>query len=368
MKDNIENNTPIHICLFADERSIHTRRWVLGLREMGHRVDLITLMKDNNDIGGISLGAGNKLEYFLRIGKLKKMVASINPDIFHSHHASSFGFLASFVSHPRKVLSVWGYDVIAFPFKNVIYKAIIKRALSHASYITATSRYLKDAVLSLNNRLSNIEVIPFGVDLKQFKYVERTPGDLVTIGIAKSLRPKYGIDILIRAFHKLHLKYDNLRLKIAGKGDSGPEYKKLVADLNLNELVEFTGFIEHNRLPAFLADIDIFAMPSNCLEAFGVAALEASAAGLPVVAAAVGGVPEVVNDGQTGFLVKMGVVDELAAAIEKLIVSFELRGKMGRAGREFVENNYRWENNLLAMDNLYRRVISGVNQPVAGQT
>ena len=169
---------PLHICLFSDERSIHTRRWVGALREAGHRVDLITLNKDpENDIGGITLEGtsnynriikfkpvksilgkiapqiyhshqigyqeGSKLDYFAKIGPLKKLVKKLNPDIFHSHQASSYGFLASFVEHPRKVLSVWGDDVIEFPKRNFLYKAFIKRSVSSAYHITATSCFLK---------------------------------------------------------------------------------------------------------------------------------------------------------------------------------------------------------------------------------
>ncbi len=351
---------PIKVCIFADERSIHTRRWVEGLRLIGLEVDLITLIKErDNDIGAIPLGSESKVSYITKIGKLRSIVGELRPDIFHSHHASSYGFIASFVKHPRKILSVWGYDVIAFPLKNRLYQAIVKRALSHAHYITVTSRYLKETVLKLDGKLNNIEVIPFGVDLEQFRYVERSPGDRIIIGIAKSLMPKYGIDILIRAFYMLRLKYPNLRLKIAGKGDYGPEYKKLAEDLKLSDFVEFVGFINHRELLSFFNEINIFAMPSIVDdESFGVAALEASSTGLPVVASRVGGVPEVINDNITGFLIERKDVDGLAQALEKLILNPQLRVDMGKAGRKFVEENYDWNANLVSMKKLYEKILA----------
>lgn len=348
------------ICIFGDERSIHTRRWVEGLRSLDIQVELLTLIKDPLfDIGGISLGAKSKIGYFTKIGKLRSKVKKLNPQIFHAHHASSFGFLASFVDHPAKVLSVWGYDVISFPYRNFINRAIINRALKQDTFITATSECLRNAVLKLNSDIKDIEVIPFGADTSLFKYSERKPSDKIVIGIAKSLRPKYGIEILIRAFNDLIAKHKNIYLKIVGKGTNEMEYKKLIKDLNIEDSVEFLGFIEHSKLPALFAGFDIFVMPSVVEdESFGVAAVEASATGLPVVATDVGGVSEVVKDNVTGYLIEKKNVEKLAAAIEKLILDPQLRLNMGKAGRDYVVQRYNWEENLLAMKNLYEKILA----------
>ena len=349
----------LHICFFADERSIHTKRWVRGLRELGHRVDLVTLIKDNtDDIGGISLNARSKLSYLTKIFKLRKIVNKLTPDIFHAHHASSFGFLGSFVNHPRKVLSVWGNDVIVFPYENIIFKSIVKRAIRGAHFITATSFFLEKAVKLLTPKIKDIRVIAFGIDINQFKFSERPDRKIVTIGIAKSLTPKYGIDILIKAFKGLSDKYENIRLSIAGKGEYADQYKDMVLKLGLSKIVEFKGFLNHGELPGYFSTLDIFAMPSiSDGESFGVAALEASASGLPLVVSNVGGVPEVIESEVTGFLVERKNAAQLAAALEKLILNRELRLKMGRAGREFVENNYRWEDNLKSMNDLYLEIM-----------
>ncbi len=359
MTDELKSKTPLHVCMFSDERSIHTRRWVRGLREMGHRIDLITLIKDkDDDVGGISLDATGKWSYLTKIRKLKSLVRELNPDILHSHYASSFGFLASFVKHPRKILSVWGNDVIVFPYSNSLFKAIVKRSLKKTHYITATSQFLVRSVERLDSNIKGIRVIAFGIDPARFDYRQRTRGSKINIGIAKSLRPKYGIDVLIKAFQILSDSHNNIELFIAGRGEFEDRYKKLVKNLRLEERVRFLGFINHDKLPDFLYGMDIFAMPSvSDGESFGVAAVEASSTGLPVVAAKVGGVPDVVVDNKTGFLVEPENVAELANALEKLISNPDLREKMGRAGRAYVENNYRWESNLKAMNDLYMEIM-----------
>jgi glycosyltransferase involved in cell wall biosynthesis len=286
-------------------------------------------------------------------------VKKLDPQIFHAHHASSFGFLASYVDHPAKILSVWGYDVMTFPYRNFVNRAIINRALNPDTFITATSECLREAVLKLKSDIKNIEVIPFGVDTSLFKYIERKPSDKLVIGIAKTLRPKYGIDILLRAFSALSVRHNNIYLRIVGKGEYEEEYRKLARDLKIEDSVEFLGFVEHTKLPSLFAEFDIFVMPSVFEdESFGVAAVEASASGLPVVATDVGGVSEVVLDNKTGYLVEKKNVEKLAAAIEKLILNPRLRLDMGRAGRDYVVRKYAWKDNLLTMRNLYEKILA----------
>jgi glycosyltransferase involved in cell wall biosynthesis len=349
----------MHICLFGNERSIHIRRWALALRDAGHRVDLITLIKDPRyDIGAINLNARFKPGYLSKIFALREEVQRINPQIFHSHFASSFGFLASFVNHSRKIVSVWGDDIIEFPGRNFVNRAIIKRSLRGARRLTATSHYLKDGALKLIRPKSEIAVIPFGIDLDYFRPFERGPQANTRIGIIKWLLPKYGIDILIRAFALVIKAGHKAELAIAGRGDYEAEYKRLTIELGLSDKATFCGYIDHDRVPDFLGTLDIFAMPSTSDgESFGVAALEASATALPVVATRVGGVPEVVMDGVTGILVERSNVTQLAEALIKLIENPELRLRMGRAGRIYVEQKYRWQDNVAAMINLYREML-----------
>ena len=249
---------------------------------------------------------------------------------------------------------MWGDDVIVFPYANPLFKALVRRAIKRSRKVTATSECLKIAVRRLADVREEIAVIPFGIDVSRFVYVDRHLGEGIRIGIAKTLRPKYGIDVLIDAFAVLSRTYPHLELMIAGRGEHESTYKRKVRDMNLTDRIRFTGFVDNSKLPDFLANIDIFVMPSvSDGESFGVAALEASATGLPVVASRVGGVPEVVLDNYTGLLVEKQNVEQLAGAIKRLIESPDLRRKMGRAGREFVVENYDWNHILTKMQSLY---------------
>ena len=131
--------------------------------------------------------------------------------------------------------------------------------------------------------------------------------------------------------------------------------------------VDFRGEVPHERVPAVLAELDIFALPSRA-EGFGVAALEAAAMELPVVASGVHGLPDVVEDGRSGLLVPPGDADALAGALGRLVADAGLRAELGRAGRVLVERCYRWEENAAQMERLYAYVRTPFTQAAGRAT
>ena len=105
-----------------------------------------------------------------------------------------------------------------------------------------------------------------------------------------------------------------------------------------------------SEVPTFLNQMDIFVMPSTSnSETFGVAALEASACALPVIASRIGGIPEVIQDNITGYLVEHDKVLLLADTLRMLIEDAAKRLRMGQAGRQFVIDQYLWQNNVATL-------------------
>ncbi|MFH1676352.1 MAG: glycosyltransferase, partial [bacterium] len=167
-----------------------------------------------------------------------------------------------------------------------------------------------------------------------------------------------GPDTLITATKILRDRGFNIRTLIAGEGDDEENLRKLAKELGVGRIVDFVGRIPHEDVPPFLASLDVFVMPSRWeSETFGVAAVEAQAMEIPVVATLVGGIPEAVQDGVTGFLVPKDDPDAVADAVGKLLSDSNLRKKMGGAGREFVMKNYDWRENAGRMEKIYRELI-----------
>jgi glycosyltransferase involved in cell wall biosynthesis len=118
---------------------------------------------------------------------------------------------------------------------------------------------------------------------------------------------------------------------------------------------KFQGWAEHEELPAEYEDADVFVFPSVWDEPFGIPVAEAMAAGLPVVASRVGGIPEIVADGETGMLVEPDDASALAAALEQLVNDAELRARLGEAGRLRAAERFSWDRAAAA----YRALFAG---------
>lgn len=155
-------------------------------------------------------------------------------------------------------------------------------------------------------------------------------GHLV-VGIVAQLRPPKRHDLLIQAAGDLKERYPNLRLLIIGQGEMEAALQEQAQRAGLEDRVIFTGY--RNEARRLLRGLDLFALPSE-VEGEPVSILEAMAAGLPVVAARAGGIPEVVADGVTGILCDPGSREGLRDALADMLASPEKRQAMGAAGKE----------------------------------
>jgi glycosyltransferase involved in cell wall biosynthesis len=157
------------------------------------------------------------------------------------------------------------------------------------------------------------------------------PRRTTVIGAACRLIPLKGLSGLIRAAALLGKEFPHLRLEIAGTGPERDNLEREVKYLGLGSQVHFLGW--QRNLGTVLRNWDIFSSPSLD-EGFGMAVLEAMAGGLPVVGTTVGGLPELIEDGRTGYLVPPSDVAALASRLRLLILDSEGRRAMGAAGRE----------------------------------
>ena len=353
---------PHKIIILGYSGSVHIIRWATGLARLDYDVRVISLGGGNIDgIETIVIPAksSRSVGYFLNAGRVRKIIAEMKPDLLHTHFATGFGLWGMQSKFHPHIISVWGADVIDFP-DSWLKKKLLNRILHSADAITSTSHFLKKKTTELFNDLDKyISVIPFGVNIPNVVKHSRND-DCTRLVFIKAHRKKYGPDILIEAVSRAIKSGIKLRLTMAGEGEMTAQLWDMVKQMGLSEIVTFAGFIDNRNMPEFLAEHDIMVMPSVMdSESFGVAVLEASAVGLPVIASRIGGVPEVLKDNETGLLVPAGDVEALTAAIIKLSRDVEAQKKMGMTGRKFVEQNYLWDNCLGMMSKLYEDIISG---------
>jgi glycosyltransferase involved in cell wall biosynthesis len=175
-----------------------------------------------------------------------------------------------------------------------------------------------------------------GIDCTAYAGIQKLTGDRQVAGAVGRLAPEKGIDDLLRAFAAVRSGMD-ASLLIAGDGPDRMKLEALAAELGIGDAVEFAGYTAN--VAEALARMDVFVLPSRS-EGIPLALLEAMAAGLPVVAARVGGVPEVVADGETGVLVPPGDPPALAAAMADLLSDPLRRREAGERGRARVRRHF----------------------------
>lgn len=350
------------LALLSKASDVHTVKWARHFQRRGYQVSVLSLVPGEiPDVEVIHLRprGASKLWYLGTLPALRAALQRLQPDIVHAHYASSYGLLAALSGFEPVVISVWGSDVYEFPETSPLHAMTLRRVLRRARVICSTSYAMADHTARIVGKPeSQICVTPFGVDLENFSYSEPS-GVPVVIGVVKKLEPKYGIDVLLRAFAiVLSRARVPVRLQITGDGTQRGNLEQLASQLGLGQSVTFTGAVPHRDVPKVLETFKIFVVPSvSHSESFGVAAVEASASGLPVVASRIGGLPEVVVDSINGLLVPARDPAALAEALLRLTHDERLRCDLGRRGREFVALKYEWKANAALMEQIYDRLL-----------
>ena len=352
------------ICYLGENVSVHNQKWIKALSKL-ESIDLhvITFNRgvkfDNVVYHYLKEYTKSKADYILNIPRVKTIVQNINPDILHAHYASSYGYIGSCCNFHPFIITGWGADIFDST-KNPILKKIIKRSFCKADALTVLSKITLEEMKKLTDK--KVELIPFGVDTSKFVPNNEKQDKIIRIGTVRSLRVKYGVEYLIRAFALLYDKFPQITLEIVGEGELRKSLEDLCNSLGVADRVSFHGFVnqqtEFKKYSSILTQLDIFAILSIMdSDTFGVACVEASACGIPVVAANVGGLPEVIKDGITGIIVPPKNPAKTAEALEKLITNESLRMEMGIAGRKNVVENYDWEKSVQKMVNLYNQLL-----------
>ncbi len=362
------------VVVAANPDSTHTRKWVLALHTRGIEVVLFSLtafdvsyyqqflgirwygLEESSTLVKQETGF-RKLSYLKGIGRLKNVLKVEKPDLLHAHYASSYGFVAALSGYHPYIVSVWGSDVFQFPRGSWIARKMLKYTFRKADNILSTSKVMADETRIYTAK--SVAVTPFGIDtsimVNDHSRLYFTTDDVV-IGSIKTLEQVYGHELLLAAFAELKVHCDkSVKLLIVGDGSLRSMLEAKAVSLGIAEDTVFTGFVEHERIVSYFSSIDIFAITS-LQESFGVAAIEASSCGLPVVATEVGGLPEVVQNSITGMLVESGNIAAFAEALKSLVENPELRSRMGEAGRNFVKENYEWNVCVDKMLEIYRTV------------
>ena len=225
--------------------------------------------------------------------------------------------------------------------------------------ILTVSSSIKQTLVRGGVNSSIVEVIYEGLDLEWIDgrqaepFVKSDSGS--AIATVAHLSPEKGLGDLLEAIEILKRESTRVHLYLVGDGHLKATLVEKAKRLGINEVVTFCGF--RSDAEALMKQFDIFCLPSLS-EGLSSAIMAAMASQLPVVATTVGGIPELVADGETGLLVPAGDPVSLAKALRRLLENPGLRLRMGRAGRERIEKSFTVERKIAATEKSYRKLLA----------
>lgn len=237
-------------------------------------------------------------------------------------------------------------------------RSVLRRIGDSTDVVTFVSRYTRSRFAPAFGPAASLEYLPPGVDSDRFRPDPAARAELrkryglgerPTVVCLSRLVPRKGQDVLIKALPTIRRRVDGAALVIVGGGPYLETLRKLAQDRGVADHVTFTGGIPGDELPAHHAFADVFAMPCRTrgsgmdVEGLGIVYLEASAAGVPVIAGESGGAPEAVQHNKTGLVVDGTSVDKVADAVSELLTDRDRAAAMGAAGREWVTAEWRWD-------------------------
>jgi len=298
--------------------------------------------------------------------KMAKVAETENLDLLHVHYAiphSISAILARESLKPKRYLPVittlHGTD-ITLVGADRSYLPITRYGIVQSDGVTAISNYLKEATKE-TFQFDDIEVIPNFVCQSEYARhpVEELRAKLSPAGepllvhvsnFRPVKRPVDCVEILARVLKKGIAT----RLVMVGDGSERTNVEHLGRCLKIEDKITFVG--KQPNIVDYLSASDVLLLPSE-QESFGLAALEAMACEVPVVASRVGGLPEVVTDGETGFLSEVGNVDKMGEDAGRLLSDPELRRKMGKSARESAISRYRTDIVIPKYIEFYEKVL-----------
>ncbi len=336
--------------------SLPTRLTELNERVHFHQVDMMNYPLFDHQPYTLALAT-----------KMGTVARSENLDLLHVHYAIPHSISAILARESIKskyklpvITTLHGTD-ITLVGADRSYLPITRYALQESNGVTAISKFLKQATIETFD-FDDIEVIPnficpslFGRNFDSPLRKVFAPNDEKLLVHVSNMRPvKRPVDC-IEILAVVLKRGEKARLIMVGDGPELDAAKSRAEKLGISKSVEFVGM--KPKIVDYLEIADVFLLPSET-ESFGLAALEAHACEVAVVASRVAGIPEVVTDGETGFLSKVGNVEKMADDVVKLLRDDNLRLEFGKRGRELAIERYNTEKVIPQYIEYYEKVLA----------
>ncbi|MGB9731564.1 MULTISPECIES: glycosyltransferase family 4 protein [Calditerrivibrio] len=289
--------------------------------------------------------------------RLNKIIKREQPDLVHVHSRKGVDFWGGMVARLNGLPSICTRRV-----DNLEIKFLAKFKYYFYDYIVAISDGIKKVLSNVITDESKLKTIRSVIDPSPFRDTESkekflaefglTNSDIV-IGVIAQLIERKGHRYLINIMPEIIKEFPNVKVIFFGKGAIENKLKKMIKDLGLTVYFIFAGFRED--IEKWIGLLDIVVHPAD-MEGLGISLIQASAAGVPIIASNVGGIPEIVKDGINGFLIEKGDEKGLYSRLLTLLNNKSLREDFGKNGMKIVDSEFSVDSMVREYIHLYNNL------------
>ena len=289
---------------------------------------------------------------------LKRVLREIKPDLIHAGPIQTCAFLAV-LSGFRPILTMsWGFDLMQDAERNGWWRLVTRYTLRRSSFFTSDAQVTCAKAIGYGMDPNRTVVFPWGIDLKRFR--PKPPAARrqrsMLLFCDRSWEPRYGVDVLARAFVKVAQQRADISLLLLGGGSQTKSIRQILTSGGVFDRVQFGGQVSQTDLPRWLHMADLYISPSH-VDGSSVSLMEALACGLPALVSDIPANKEWVSEGVNGWLFPDGNANALAEKILAAIAQRRKFAQVGRAARKVAEKKADWKKNFGVLLKAYERAV-----------
>ncbi len=350
----------MRILYFSKGYSPHDHRFLAALAGTGHEVFYLKLEKDASQIEDRPvpsrieqvLWAGGRGAFRWRdtprlVFDLKRVIRETRPDLIHAGPIQTCAFLAVLSGFRPTLTMSWGFDLMQDAERNGWWRWATRYTLRHSTYFTSDAQVTRRKAVEYGMDPERTVVFPWGVDLKHFRPMPTTVSRRrsTVLFCNRAWEPRYGVDVLAKAFVGVARKRKDVSLLLLGGGSQAQAIRQILMNGGVMERVHFGGQVSQTDLPRWYHRADLFISPAH-VDGSSVSLMEALACGLPALVSDIPANQEWVKEGVNGWSFPDGDAQALAAKILAVLAQRRKLPQIGRAARRSAEERADWKKNF----------------------
>jgi glycosyltransferase involved in cell wall biosynthesis len=361
----------MRVIYFSLDYSPHDHRFLAALAETEHEVFYVRLQRGKRQVEDRPVPA--KIEQVLWAGgqgefrwhdlprltfDFRRLTREIKPDLIHAGPIQTCAFIAVLSGFQPILTMSWGFDLMDDVHHNWRMERITQYVLRNTQFFTSDAQVTRNKAVQYGMNPGHTVVFPWGVVLQHFlpSTVHRPPSTGFTLFCNRSWEPRYGVEVLAKAFVKVARQNPNVGLLLLNDGSQGRVIRDILQRGGVLERVNMAGQVSQRDLPRWYQMADLYISPSH-VDGSSVSLMEALACGIPCLVSDIPANKEWVTENENGWLFPDGDADALAAKILAVIAQREKLAEVGRAARRFAEKRADWKKNFGTLMEVYQRLV-----------